>query len=281
MTRVSAKQVPASKLCTMLREGTPADLPAIRELFARANDAPYDLAAVAEEKCFAPGFHGETAVRIAGDADAVSVTCGRALRILIVDRAQRGRGLGSALLKDAEQRGVRVIAAEAGNYFLPGTPENDPGSRAFFAHRGYNESRWTWNLHAALHAPLESSAHDATDDTRSRVLDFIGTHFGRIWRFEANRGEIVYTSEGNRISGFAAYDANNHGLGFFGPTGVDPALRGRGLGRQLLLAALERLRRQGHRRAVIPWTDALEFYRRSCGAEPAHRFVTFSKASDR
>ena len=51
----------------MLRRATPADLPALRELFTNANDAPYDLAAVTEEKCFGPGIEGAPEVRIFGD----------------------------------------------------------------------------------------------------------------------------------------------------------------------------------------------------------------------
>jgi hypothetical protein len=39
----------------VLRAATPADLPQIRQLAARANDAPYDFAIVAEEKCFGRG----------------------------------------------------------------------------------------------------------------------------------------------------------------------------------------------------------------------------------
>ena len=51
-------------------------------------------------------------------------------------------------------------------------------------------------------------------------------------------------------------------------------MRGRGVGCRLLLASLADLRRMGYARAVIPWTDALEFYRKCCGARPAHQFVT-------
>src|SRR5947199_3086907 len=104
----------------MIRPASRADLPRIRELFARANEAPYDLVRVAEEKCFGQGVAGEPEVRVWNDFAGLSVTCGRWLRSLAVDRAQRGRGIGSALLRDAETRGVTGIAAEAGNYFTPG-----------------------------------------------------------------------------------------------------------------------------------------------------------------
>jgi predicted N-acetyltransferase YhbS len=84
--------------------------------------------------------------------------------------------------------------------------------------------------------------------------------------FSAERdGEVV---------GFAAWDANNRGLGWFGPTGVVQSMRGRGLGRELLLATLSDMAER-YDQAVIPWTDALDFYAKSCGAKPAHRFVAF------
>ena len=68
-------------------------------------------------------------------------------------------------------------------------------------------------------------------------------------------------------------DVNNRGLGFFGPTGVKTSLRGRGIGGRLVRASLTDLKRLGHRKAVIPWTDALDFYAKCCGAKPAHQFI--------
>src|SRR3954453_12454745 len=104
----------------MIRAATRADLSRIAELFATANDAPYDLVRVAGEKCFGPGMSGDPEVRVFGDFAGVSVTCGKSLRILAVDRSQRRRGIGSALLVDAESRGARTVAVEAGNFFTPG-----------------------------------------------------------------------------------------------------------------------------------------------------------------
>jgi GNAT superfamily N-acetyltransferase len=272
----------------VIRTASAGDLPALRELFARANDAPYDLGAVTEEKCFGRGISGEPVVRVierGGVAAGAAVTCGKWLRILIVDRAARRAGLGSALLRDAESRGVTVIAAEPGNYFTPGILTSDSGSLAFFRARGYVETATTDNLDAGL----ETIALDAPGvfrpkhDDAERVLDFIERDFGRIWRFEASHAferdtpTIYVTEHDGAIAGFAAHDVNNRGLGWFGPTGVSQSLRGRGIGRSLLLASLADLRRLGYSRAVIPWTDALDFYRKSCGAEPAHRFVTMSR----
>lgn len=259
-----------------IRTATPADLPALRDLFARANDAPYDLAVVAEEKCFGDGIAGAPVARVyerGGQILGVAVTCGKWLRILAVDRAERGKGIGTALLRDS---GAKIIAAEPGNYFTPGVL--DP---AFFLRRGCVEKAATWNLEVDL-ANIEGEARRADD--ADRVLEFIEREFGRIWRFEAARAfandppTIFIEEHDGEIAGFAAHDANNRGLGFFGPTGVKKSLRGRGIGGRLVRASLADLRRLGHARAVIPWTDALEFYARCCGAEPAHRFVALDCA---
>ena len=281
----------------MIRTATRADLPRIVELFAQSNDAPYDLAVVAAEKCFGAGVNGDPIVTVFGDFAGVAVTCGKSLRILAVDRNQRRQGIGSALLRDAESRGARVVAAEAGNYFTPGVVISDTTTIDFFTKRGYRETANTYNLIAELgvgsgewgvenqtphptpHAPLPIRV---TSNSRGPLLSFIEKEFGRIWRFEAsNAGDnLFYVEVDGHIAGFAAHDANNRGLGFFGPTGVARAHRGRGLGGALLRASLADLRRRGYERAIIPWTDALDFYRKACGATIAARFVTLTRDVD-
>ncbi len=269
----------------MIRPASIADLDRIVPLLVHGNDAPYDLARVGAEKCFEAGYSGNTVVRVYDDGGlrGVSVTCGRFLRILAVDRDHRGRGIGSALVAEAEDR-AHVVFAEGGNYFTPGVVEEDVSTREFFRKRGYIESRWTWNLETRqLPESLPDGIRRVDHSDRERVLVFIEKEFGSIWRFECGRAfdreipTMFVLEENGEIKGFAAHDINNVGLGFFGPTGVAKSERGRGLGRLLLLASLADLKRLGYTRAIIPWTDALDFYRKSCGAEVMHRFVTLSK----
>jgi len=267
----------------VIRIATRADLPRIIELLGESNDAPYDLGVVAEEKCFGLGVSGETNVSVFGDFAGVAVTCGKSLRILAVDRNQRWRGIGSALLRDAVSRGARVVAAEAGNYFTPGVVTTDTPAIDFFTKRGFHETADTYNLVATnLPAETPQDVSRVTTQTRDRVLAFIEKEFGRIWRFEAsNAGDnLFYVEVEGEVAGFAAHDANNRGLGFFGPTGVARTHRGRGLGAALLRASLADLRRLGYERAIIPWTDALDFYRKACGATEAARFVTLARDVD-
>ncbi|HYH08178.1 MAG TPA: GNAT family N-acetyltransferase [Thermoanaerobaculia bacterium] len=268
-----------------IRIASADDLPALRELFARANDAPYDLAAVAEEKCFGSGIAGAPVTRVFEENDRLlgaAVHCGKWLRVLAVDRDSRRRGIGTALLGTPD-----VIAAEPGNYFTPGVVTTDEGSLSFFRARGYVETRDTHNLLSPLPASRGESLGEGvrrpSHEDASRVLAFVEAEFGRIWRFEAAKAferdipPAFITEEHGAITGFAVHDVNNRGLGFFGPTGVAQPQRGRGLGCRLLLASLADLHRLGYAHAVIPWTDALAFYRKCCGAEPAHRFVALAK----
>lgn len=258
----------------------------LTELLNRANSTPYDLARVAREKCEETGVAGEPVVKIHGDFEGVSVTCGKYLRILAVDPAKRRRGIGTALFNDAVARGARVIAAEAGNYFTPGVFVDDVASLAFFRNRGCRETASTQNLITTeLPDEIPRGVIRANEANRERLLDFIESEFGRIWRFEAGRAfandppTLFFVEQEGEIAGFAAHDANNRGLGFFGPTGVAKSMRGRGLGTDLLRASLADLRRLGHTRVVIPWTDAIDFYRKACGATVAHSFVTFAVSS--
>src|SRR5712691_7965714 len=133
----------------MIRTASRAELGKLSRLLSAANEAPYDITVVAEEKVFGAGVAGEPFVRIYGDFAGVAVTCGKYLRLIAVDRRQRGRGIGTALLRDAESRGASVVAAETGNYFTPGIVESDSATVAFFQRRGYQITAGTQNLVSA------------------------------------------------------------------------------------------------------------------------------------
>jgi GNAT superfamily N-acetyltransferase len=250
----------------------PQDLPRLRELFAAANDTPYDLVRVAEEKCFGRGVSGAPVVTVFEDFLGVAVTCGKYLRLLAVHPSHRRQGVATQLLRDAFQRGARIVGAEGGNYFTPGAPIELAG---FFEKFGRRKEE-TQNLIALSVGQALLPVRAAEGQARVPVLHFIRCEFGEIWHFEAqNARTLHYIEHDNEIAGFAANDANNKGLGFFGPTGVAKHLRGRGYGRQLLLASLADMQTHGYEQAIIPWTDALEFYKKSCGATIHRRFATF------
>ncbi len=106
---------------------------------------------------------------------------------------------------------------------------------------------------------------------KSRILAFTRLHFGRQWADETEyalnrepQGCFIATENG-KIIGFACFDATARG--FFGPTGVMAARRGRGIGRALLIRTLEAMREAGYGYAIIGAVDdAAEFYQKTLGA---------------
>lgn len=66
------------------------------------------------------------------------------------------------------------------------------------------------------------------------------------------------------IAGFACYDTTARG--FVGPMGIDPSLRGTGVGRALLLSALWQMRGLGYAYAIIGGVGPWEFYAKCAGA---------------
>lgn len=76
----------------------------------------------------------------------------------------------------------------------------------------------------------------------------------------------VIATRGRKIVGFACYDATARG--FIGPMGVDESLRGAGVGKALLITALEQMRGLGYAYAVVGGVGPCEFYARAVGATP-------------
>lgn len=104
----------------------------------------------------------------------------------------------------------------------------------------------------------------------SRVRRFIEKHFAEGW---ADEVEVAFARQPisvwiaiheKKIVGFAATDSTAKGM--FGPTGVDEAFRGKGLGAVLLLAALHGLRESGYAYGVIGGAGPVAFYEKCCGA---------------
>jgi GNAT superfamily N-acetyltransferase len=107
---------------------------------------------------------------------------------------------------------------------------------------------------------------------RSALRDFVEKHFTRSWADEAEMAfrhmppSCLLAIHKNQIVGFAAYDSTFNG--FFGPTGVDAAHRGKGIGTALLIASLEALKTMGYVYAVIGSVGPAEFYAKTVGATP-------------
>jgi GNAT superfamily N-acetyltransferase len=276
-------------------------LAAVSELLHRASDVGYPIEVVAEEKCFGSGVSGAPVCLVAeqkGQLLGIAVVSGPYLRLLAVDPRARKRGIGSSLLARSEATALEkrqrrlVIAAEPGNYFVPGVPENQPSVKKWLEHRGYRAHGRAINLAADLEGKeFTATSPDpkttivrVTREERSEVLHFVRQEFSPTWAFEISPAfddpvpPLFIARESGKIIGFSAHDVNNRGLGFFGPAGVKATHRGGGLGRVLLHASLTDLQRRGYERIIIPWVSTIEFYRRNAGAEPEQSFVRYQKS---
>ena len=102
------------------------------------------------------------------------------------------------------------------------------------------------------------------------VLDWIRQHFSEYWVSEADRGlsahptTVLLAHRGDRMLGFACYDTTFKN--FFGPTGVEKAERGKGIGTALLLATLHAMHDSGYKYAIIGWAGPTKFYEQRVGA---------------
>jgi GNAT superfamily N-acetyltransferase len=107
---------------------------------------------------------------------------------------------------------------------------------------------------------------------RSQLRAFIEKHFTTGWADEAEMAfrrmppTCILAIHDGHIIGFAAYDCTFNA--FFGPTGVDPAHRGKGIGTALLFAALNALKSLGHAYAIIGSAGPVDFYTKTVNAIP-------------
>jgi GNAT superfamily N-acetyltransferase len=104
------------------------------------------------------------------------------------------------------------------------------------------------------------------------VLDWVRQNFSSAWAAEcdvafANHPVSCFIAIQNAtLVGFACHDATCRN--FFGPTGVLPDLRGRGVGKALLLACLHAMAHQGYAYAIIGAARPVDFYVKTVGAVP-------------
>ena len=104
------------------------------------------------------------------------------------------------------------------------------------------------------------------------VIRWIDKHFGPGWAGEAENAFfrspkgmfIAVRVEDSAMLGFGCYDATVKG--FFGPTGVDEAERGKGIGSAILMACLQGMKEEGYGYAIIGSAGPVDFYKKICGA---------------
>ncbi len=104
---------------------------------------------------------------------------------------------------------------------------------------------------------------------RPRVMDWVRAAFpGSAAEVETALALVpaplfIALHEG-RVVGFACHDVTARN--FFGPEGVDPSMRGKGVGRALLLSALHAMHAGGYAYAIVGGVGPAAFYARCAGA---------------
>lgn len=107
---------------------------------------------------------------------------------------------------------------------------------------------------------------------RHLVADWVGRNFSPKWVSEAKTAfsrqpvSCYIATREKKILGFACYDVTARG--FLGPMGVAEESRKSGVGKVLLVSALNALLELGHAYGIIGGVGPAEFYARTVGAMP-------------
>jgi mycothiol synthase len=189
----------------------------------------------------------------------------------VVQREHRGRGLGSWLVDQSEERlatlgvgrihAVSLAADEAAGPLLSG--------------RGYREVRRFWEMTIELgndpppDAPLQDgfrlepfsseraeAFHAALEESFAEHWEFRPSQFEEWWERQVARPDhdpslwfLVRTDD--EVVAATRNDPERSGGGWIGALGVRPAWRGRGLAKALLLHSFREFHRRGKRRVGL------------------------------
>jgi GNAT superfamily N-acetyltransferase len=230
------------------------------------------------------------------------------ISLVVVHPAYQRRGLGTALLREAEAflraRGrPRAVLGSDPAHFFPGAPA-DTAAVPFAEAAGYALRGEAYDLRRSLRGyrtPERVAAACAALGSGTEVrplargeetalLAFLDATFSGRWRYTIGRfldgggpiGDVMGVVRSAEVCGFAqlfhpgsrwigpsiAWDPAAGGLG---PMGLRPDLRGRGLGLVLLDRAMVHLASLGLEEMVIDWTVLLEFYG-TLGFAPHRRY---------
>jgi GNAT superfamily N-acetyltransferase len=202
------------------------------------------------------------------------------IRLLLLDPARRGLGLGHELLRTAENDldGVRVISAgaDAPYFLLPGVPVNETGLCCLLERHHYTREETNYNIDIELKSlpPDPGLAIEPGAEERPELESWMARHWPN-WQAEVLRafdqGSLVLSRDSDDITAFCAFDVNRSGT--LGPIAARPDLIGKGVGAPLLVGALHRLRALGHDTIEVLWVGPMVPYARLGGRVGALFFV--------
>jgi predicted N-acetyltransferase YhbS len=279
-----------------LRSLRPGDESAVGELWRRAlGDLwPIDRERLGEVIGPCEAIVAERAGTVAGFVAARRVGSRGAIVAIAVDPAWLRARVGSQLLEGAlrslRRDGVAdvTLGAGAGGYLWPGVPDNLPAANAFFDARGWSREEPVADLVGdvrGFRAPAavtsraaeagvtfevaqpEDAAHvlrlqerhfpSWTDEFRSALARPGGVLVGR-----GGDGRAVATCTLDDGADYPFSSLVGDRVGGVGAVGVDPAVRGRGIGLALVATGAEILAARGYERCFVGYTHLAEWYAR-------------------
>lgn len=105
---------------------------------------------------------------------------------------------------------------------------------------------------------------------KSFVCDWVMDHFGQYWKNETEAAfsqlpvNCFIAQKDNDILGFACFEST--AKNFFGPTGTLENMRGKGIGKVLLVKSLLALKEMGYAYAIIGGVGPADFYKNTVNA---------------
>lgn len=122
----------------------------------------------------------------------------------------------------------------------------------------------------ATQLPEGAVVRRALASERPAVVPWVREQFGSGWAAECETAfgrmpvSCFIVLQAKELVGFCVYDSTARGM--LGPIGVVVPCQRRGLGRELLLAALEAMRAIGYAYAVVGWVESETFFQHTAGA---------------
>jgi len=223
------------------------------------------------------------------------------IKLMAVKHNRRREGIATKLFQIIYDEFVKAgcekirIYESHPNYFMPGIDPRYTEAICFVERLGFKKFNDTANMLCELVGKNFDSSNDeekllkdgiiikrAESSDETKLLQFIEKEF-ELWIPEVqnalkNEPKSVHIAiYENEVVGFSAYDTNNLNIGWFGPMGTSPKMRGKKIGGVLLKRCLKDQQAQGHQFAIIPWVGPISFYSHYCGARVDRVFWRYEK----
>ncbi len=154
-----------------------------------------------------------------------------------------------------------------GNYVESGVNADDTERVAALITAGFTPGEAHLDLRVSTRVASVGTSGVIVRRCGEDLSDAVDAAFGAGWAWEVARARAhggVYVARENdgKLLGFAAHSGNLAHRGTFGPVGVLPGARGRGVGAALSRAVFVDLRTRGFDEALVPWvaTGTVGFY---------------------